>query len=133
MNRLIAALLLVALSSAANAQENFGLVCSSENEPVPRLLKISGQQILGFDYGGQAWFEFAVPAVDADKIKGWRSASGYNNEFIVNRINGTWGSQTDMNYKSSGNASGICVRKTIGDMNALASDYLAQLNTRRAF
>jgi hypothetical protein len=135
MYRLVAALLLTALSSAVNAQANFGLVCSSQNEPVPRLLKINGQQLRGFDYGGQTWFTFSSPSVDADKIEGWRNTGTgtFNNRFSVNRINGTWSSRTDMNYKDSESASGICVRKTDGEMDALASDYLAQLNNRRAF
>lgn len=134
MYRLMAALLLTALSSAANAQANFGLVCSNQTEPVPRLLKINGLQLRGFDYGGQTWFSFAEPAIDADQISGYRVVAYVNQwKFYVNRLNGTWSSETDMNYKRADAVSGVCVRKTIGEMEGLASNYLAQLNNRRAF
>lgn len=134
MYRLIAALLFAALSSSANAQVNFGLVCSSQNEPVPRLLKINGEQLRGFDYGGQTWFSFALAAVDADQISGTRVNNGYlQASFRVSRIDGTWSSATDMNYKDGARVSGVCVRKTEDEMNALARSYLEQLNNRRAF
>ena len=133
MLRIIAALLFLSLSISANAQSNFGLVCSNETEPVPRLLKINGLQLRGFDYGGEVWFLFANAAVDADQISGNRIVNTTQNRFSVNRLTGTWSSVTDMNYKNGESVNGVCVRKTEDEMNALARNYLAQLNNRRAF
>lgn len=133
MYRLVAALLLTALSSSASAQANFGLVCSTQNEPVPRLLKINGLQLRGFDYGGQTWFLFSNAAVDADQISGNRVVGYTQDIFSVNRLDGSWNSTTDMNYKNSSRVSGVCVSKTEDEMNALARSYLEQLNNSRAF
>ena len=130
MYRLIAILLWTVLASTASAQVSFGLACSSQSEPVPRLLTISGARVQFFDYGEETWKTFYVSSVDGDKIRGnvIRQASIY-----VSRIDGSWEPLTDMNYKTSTTVTGICVRKTLNEMGQVAANYLAQLENRRAF
>jgi hypothetical protein len=131
MYRLIAILLWTVSASTASAQASFGLVCSTQSESVPRLLTISGASVQVFDYGEETWKFFLTKSVDGDKITG---KMRYENSFNVNRIDGSWRSSTDMNYKTSiTTATGICVRKALNEMGQVAADYLAQLNARRAF
>lgn len=135
MYRLFVALLFTALSSSASAQASFGLVCSSQSEPVPRLLKISGSSVEFFGYGQETWQTLYSAAVDGDKISGRAiSKSNFQNFFGISRINGSWQSQTDMNFNSiATSTTGVCVRKTVNEMDRVASDYLDQLNEKRAF
>lgn len=134
MYRLLAAFLFTALSSSATAQVSFGLVCSSQSEPVPRLLKISGSSVEFFGYGQEIWQNLYSTAVDGDKISGRALSDKLQNSIIISRINGSWQSSTDMNFNSIATTStGVCVRKTMNEMDRVASDYLGQLNDKRAF
>lgn len=131
MYRLIAALLITALSNSASAQSSFGLICSDQNEPVPRLLKIRPSEISYFSYTVNGWGKFHISTVDADQISGnLYMQSG----ITINRLDGTWGSYTDINFKTDINLqSGVCIRKAIEEMDGIASNYLSMLNSNRAF
>ena len=135
MYRLIAILLWTVSASTASAQVSFGLVCSSQSEPVPRLLAIRGSSITYFAYGQETWESLSLSAVDGDKISGGKTLyTSRDNYIFINRIDGSWRSKTDINFNNiTATATGICVRKTLNEMGKVAADYLAQLNARRAF
>jgi hypothetical protein len=87
-----------------------------------------------FAYGQETW-ETLYGTVDGDKISGRTIESGsYQRYILISRIDGSWRSQTDINFNSiTATATGICVRKTLNEMGEVAANYLAQLNNRRAF
>jgi hypothetical protein len=136
MNKIFISVVLMLASNISYAQTTLGLICKSESETIPRMLRIdlAAEAVLFFDLGRATWLGLSGVTITDSEISAYRYASSRaQNTFSINRLEGTWESATETSFMSGTEQNGICISRPEIEMEQIAQDQLELLNQRRAF
>jgi hypothetical protein len=136
MKNIFASVVLIFVSNVSYAQASLGLACTSESESIPRLLivNLADESAQYFDFGRASWASLSSTTITDSGIRVQRYSQGkYNRPFLINRIDGSWQSETLTSFLDGTRQQGVCISRPASEMTQVAQDQLQILNQRRAF